>query len=255
MTDGPRTLIYDIETSPNLAWIWGKWEQNAIAFEEEWLILSISWKWLGESEIYSDCIGDHWSNSQADGFDDYEVVFKLHELFNEADIVVAHNGNRFDQKKARARMIYWGLEPPSPFREVDTLQIAKRHFAFTSNRLDDLCQYLQIPGKIETGGFSTWLGCLRGEAGAWAKLVRYNRNDVRILERLYKKLRPWTDSHPNVALMTDEMTACPKCGVKGKMTLQGWRYHAVTKRRRYQCQACGGWAQGRVVERGANQYQ
>jgi hypothetical protein len=248
MTDGPRTLIYDIETSPNLAYIWAKWQQNAIAFEQEWQILSVAWKWLGEKGPIQAC----WMEGDDS---DERVVEQLHNLFDEADIVVAHNGDKFDQKKSRARMAYHHMLPPSPFKSVDTLAVAKRHFAFTSNRLDDLCKYLDIGGKIETGGFDTWWGCLRDDPKAWAKLVRYNKHDVVILERLYLELLPWMDRHPNVALYTDTPDTCPKCGVVGQMIRRGWHHYTVTKRPRFQCKACGGYCQGRTVKRSEATYQ
>ena len=45
----PRVLLFDIESSPNLSWTWGKWDQNVLRFEREWYILAISWTWLGRA--------------------------------------------------------------------------------------------------------------------------------------------------------------------------------------------------------------
>ena len=248
----PRTLLWDIETSPNLGYVWGKWQQNVLAFDSEWHMLSIAWKWLGERSVH--CIGlPDFEMYAKEPENDYGLAHLAHELFTEADIVVAHNGVAFDTKKAQARMLIHGFDPPAPFKEVDTLKLARGSFAFTSNRLDDLCKVLGIGGKVATGGFSTWLGCLNGDPRSWAKMKRYNAHDVRLLEQLYLKLRPWALRHPNVATMTDDPDACPKC--KGKdLTRQGWRYYGVTKRQRFQCQDCGGWCQGRVVYKSEAKY-
>lgn len=241
-----RTLIYDLETSPNLGYVWGRWQQDVIAFEQEWMILSCAWKWLGDKSVHV--------VTMEKAADDLPVVEKLRELLDTADIVVAHNGLGFDDKKARARMLFHGLEPPSPFRSVDTLVLAKRSFAFTSNRLDDLCQVLGIGRKLGSGGFDTWRGCLQGDPDAWRRLVNYNKHDVAILEKLYLRLLPWAEGHPNVALIAEDPDACPRCGVVGQMIRQGWRYYGVTKRPRFQCKACGGWCQGRKVEKSSVAY-
>lgn len=241
----PRILLWDIETSPSLGWVWEKWDTNVLSFEAEWYILSVAWKWLGESRVHAKGLPD-FPSYRRNPTSDKALCGTIHELLSEADVVVAHNGNKFDQPKARARLLVNGFDPPQPFREVDTCQVAKRHFNFTSNKLGDLCTQLGIGGKEETGGFATWLGCMSGDEAAWKRMLRYNKQDVRLLEALYLRLRPWIERHPHVGLMADDADACPKCG-GGPLTCQGFRYYGVTKRQRYQCRACGGWCQGRTM--------
>src|ERR1035437_5504487 len=178
----PRILLWDIESAPNLGFAWGLWEQNILSFEHQWYLLSIAWRWLGEKTTHVQGLID-FERFTVDPQDDYELAALAHRLFSEADIVIAHNGIAFDTKKAQARMLFHGFDPPTPFREVDTLKIARRHFAFTSNKLGDLCDVLGIGRKLETGGFQTWLGCMRGDPKAWAKMKRYNKQDVVILEK------------------------------------------------------------------------
>ena len=36
----PKILLIDIETAPNLGYIWGKYEQNVIDYKTEWYLLS-----------------------------------------------------------------------------------------------------------------------------------------------------------------------------------------------------------------------
>ena len=242
-----RTLIWDIETSPNLAYVWGKYQQDVIQFQSEWHMLSVAWKWKGERKIHVRGLDD-FELYKTDPENDYELAALAHALFDEADIVVAHNGMNFDTKKAQARMLFHGFDPPSPYREVDTLKIAKAKFAFTSNRLGELCQHLGIGGKLETGGFKTWLGCLRGDPDAWATMKRYNKHDVRILENLYEKLLPWTTTHPNVATIDGVANECPRCGSTAGMMARGNRGNAVSLRKFYQCKGCGGYVMGRKLE-------
>jgi DNA polymerase elongation subunit (family B) len=250
----PRILLWDIETAPNLGYTWGKWEQNVLAFESEWYLLTISWKWLGEKTTHVTGLVDFEKRYKKNPEDDYELAKLAWDLFNEADIVVAHNGVAFDTKKAQARMIIHGMDPPSSFKEVDTLNLARRHFNFTSNKLGDLCETLGIGAKVSTGGFELWRDCLRGDRRAWDRMKKYNKQDVVILEELYLRLRPWSNRHPNLATMSGRYDACPKCGSTKGMKSQGWQYNAVTMYQRFRCRACGGEVAGRKLKRTETEY-
>lgn len=244
-----RTLIYDIETAPDLGWVWQRWQTNVIDVDTDWTTLSFAWKWLGEKSVHAMALPDCRKPKS-----DRELVAKLHELFDSADIVIAHNGVKFDQPKMRARMLVHGMAPPSPFKEVDTLQIARRQFGFSSNKLDDLARQLGIGRKVTHTGFDLWRRCMSGtvlpgsiDAGAWRTMVRYNRHDVRLLEAVYLRLRPWAKNHPNVAAIDDKPNTCPRCGVEGQMISRGWNIASATRRPRFQCKACGGWCAGRSI--------
>ena len=203
-----RILYWDFESAPALGWVWRKWETNVLSFEADWYVLSVAWHWEGDkgynvaSLPTSLCLRENPE-------DDQGLVRLAHDLFDKADIVIAHNGIAFDTRKIQARMMFHGLNPPSPYSEVDTLKIARKHFSFTSNRLDDLCQPLGIGRKLATGGFDTWLGCMRGDPTAWAKMTRYNKHDVKLLVALYMKLLPWTTVHPNLATISGDL-ACAR---------------------------------------------
>ena len=160
--------------------------------------------------------------------------------------MLAHNGNTFDQPRARTRMIQHGLTPPSPVQEIDTLQIARRRFAFSGNTLNDLGRWLEVGQKEQTGGFGLWKKCMADDPAAWDKMKKYNKSDVKLLEDIYLKLRPWMETHPNVALIEDTADGCPKCG-SAALTKQGYRYYGVSKRQRYQCRECGGWSRSREL--------
>jgi hypothetical protein len=248
-----RTLLWDIETSPNLGWIWGKWEQNVIKFDREWHILSIAWKWLGDKNVQVKGLPDY-PRYKVDTEDDLDLVALAHSLFCEADIVVGHNGKAFDTKKGQSRMFVQGYDPPSPFKEIDTLKVARKYFAFNSNRLDDLCQSIGLGKKLDTGGFETWLGCIRGDRKAWAQMKQYNAHDVVLLEGLYLRLQPWIAGHPNVATISGRPDVCPKCGSDAGMIRRGYTSTSVSRRVSYQCKGCGGYSSGRKTERTDTDY-
>lgn len=243
-----RVLLLDIETAPILGAVWKIWKEN-IGLEQiegDWYILSFCAKWLGSKRsevIYHD------SASNPNREDDTELLKKLWTLLDQADVVVAHNGRRFDVRKINTRLVTRCFAPPSPFVIVDTLEIAKRHFSFTSNKLQYLSDRLCASKKRLHGqfpGYLLWKECLRGNPKAWAEMRRYNIQDVISLEELYLKLRPWMVGHPNLGNFGGDTSAttCPKCG-STHIHKRGSYYTQVGVYQRYRCTTCGGWSRGR----------
>ena len=234
-----RILFLDIETAPNLGWVWGKWQQDVIEFKQDWYILSIGWKWADESEVH--VIGLDDGNDYTPGTDDDSfLVAKLWDLFNEADIIIAHNGDNFDIPKVKTRFISQGFAPPSPYKTVDTLQIARKHFKFDSNKLDELGRYLKIGRKLPHTGFDLWKRVMLGQPDAWTTMKKYNAHDIELLEEVYYLMRAWHPSHPNV---NKGEHACPKCG-SFNVQKRGFSFTAMRKKQRLQCSDCTGWFEG-----------
>jgi hypothetical protein len=243
----PRVLCYDIETAPLQVYTWSPWQANAAKVVHDWQMLSVAWRWHGEKRVSSASIPDWRGYKPLEDGDDYEVVATVADLFDEADVVVAHNGNKFDQPKTKTRMIAHGFDPPSSYKEVDTLQIVKQQFRFTYSRLDEVCKALGIGAKHNTGGIDLWHGCINGDPKAWAKMVKYNKQDVVLLDALYERVLPWAKNAPNMALLSDRPDVCPRCGRKGEFIIRGYRHNQVTKRVQYQCTACRGYVAGRRI--------
>jgi len=221
-----NVLIFDIETSPNLAYVWAKYEQNVLAFEKERELICFAYKWLGQKSVKAHSINE---------MTEKELVTQLHDLFDKADIVIAHNGDNFDIKMANAFFIKQGLNPPSPYKSIDTLKIARSKFKFNSNKLNDLGDYLELGQKVETGGFKLWLDCLKGDQKAWAKMIKYNKQDVTLLEAVYNKLSPWGKTPPINRGMN-----CPNCN-SDNLQKRGWNINLVSMSQRFQCMSCGKW--------------
>lgn len=239
-----KVLIFDIETAPNLAYVWGKYEQDVVAFEHERYMISFAYKWLGQKTISAYSL-PMFTGYKKDPESDKALVTKLHELFSQADVIIAHNGDNFDIKMANASFIRNGLTPPSPYKTIDTLKVARNNFKFNSNKLNDIGTLLDIGEKVETGGFKLWLGCLRGDKASWSKMVKYNKQDVVLLEKVYFKLRPWMKNHPNLNLDDGKEKACPACK-STKLHKRGWFYTSISRRQRYQCTECGKWSVGKI---------
>ena len=213
--------------------------------EKDWRILCWRAKWLGKRGIIGASLPDY-ELYEADTEDDYHVLYDLHPLLNEADVVVAHNAARFDVPKVNARMLAHRLRPPSPYRIVDTLRMARSHFSFYSYKLNDLAVALGLGKKLPTGGFGLWRACLEGQPEAWAKMGRYCEQDVRLLEKVFLRLRPYVSRLPNPGTYTGEF-CCSKCG-SNDVQRRGYAHTNLTKFQRYVCRKCGGWSRARVRE-------
>ena len=46
----PKILAFDIESTPNLGWGYGKWQVNMLKIEDYSRLLSFSWRWRGEKK-------------------------------------------------------------------------------------------------------------------------------------------------------------------------------------------------------------
>lgn len=244
----PRILTLDVETSPLEVYCWKIWEETVgiDQIKVDWTILSYAAKWLGKREaIYADAGGRGADKVR----DDDGLLDGLWHLMNEADIVVAQNGIRFDIRKINYRLIRAGYTPYSPIRVIDTMVQAKRLFASTSNKLGWLSEKLTNTPKSKHKkfpGFELWLECLKDNPAAWAEMKKYNIQDIRATEKLYLRLRPWIPNHPNVS--TYDLRAggvCPKCGSpklkqEGRVTLQATVYA------KYRCLSCGAWSRGKL---------
>jgi len=244
-----KILYYDIETSPNLGAVWETFQKypgnTTIWVDEPWHMLCFAYKWDGERETHVVALPD-FPLYEEDSENDLELVKRLHELVSQADIVVAHNGDRFDWRAINARFVFHGLTPPPPILMVDTLKVARRYFKFSSNRLEDLALLFGFGHKHPGHDALLWQGCMRGDPKAWTTMKSYNKQDVRLLEKLYKRLRPWVKGHPRVTPW-EFGAVCPKCA--GKLQRRGYQRSKTMVYRRFQCQKCGGWSRERLPDK------
>lgn len=238
----PRILIYDIENSPLLGYAWELYETNIIEVVEHSYLLSIAWKWLGEKEVHCIALPD-FKGYRSNPHDDEKLVSAFHEVMEQADFLVGHNADNFDYKKLNARFLVHGLPPVRPTKMVDTLKVARRVAKFPSNKLDQLGSILGIGRKLPHTGKHLWLACMNGDLKSWRIMKEYNKEDVRLDERLFIKLRPFISSL-NVNIHTRKLQACPRCG-SIELWKRGMAYTATSEAQRYQCKQCFGWSQGK----------
>lgn len=239
-----KRLFFDIETSYSVVATFTLWpksipQENIL---KDWNMLCAAWKWEGNKKIYGAC---------GDGTNDKEIAEQLREAVIEADEIVYHNGRKFDYKKLNTRVLLNGLQPMVKPKECDTLLQCRKHFGFTSNRLDYIGKILGLGGKLKAGN-RLWLDSLDGDADSLKKMFTYCKRDVTLLEDVYHKLQPHIDVSYNGNLDNLLGLNCPEptCNSTNYQH-RGWSRTKVSKYQRYQCQDCGRWFQSGNKEKTA----
>ena len=233
----PKILLLDIETAPIRAFVWRLWKQNVYLDQmiSDWFMLTWAAKWLLEEGVMSNKL----TSEEARTENDFRIVENLWHLLNQADIVIAHNGEQFDIPKIKARFIVHGLPPTTFYQQVDTKKVAKREFGFSSNKLEALARTFGLAGKSETD-FTLWSACLDGNKEALEYMEFYNKQDVILLEEIYLILRPYIKAHPNYNLFIDSVEpVCPHCGGKDLIFAGHYYFTPTGKYKNYRCTHCG----------------
>ena len=242
-----RIAYVDIETAPNKGYFFSLFPKfisiNDIVESGYTLCFAVKWEGERGMEFYS---------IEKDGFEG--MVKQAHRVLDEADLVVHYNGTKFDIPILNKEFIKLGLEPPSHVHEVDLLKTVRRRFRFSSNKLDFVCRELGLGTKVQHKGIKLWHDCMDGVTKAWREMERYNKQDVRLLPKLYKKLLPWIPNHPNLGLWLDDATkpTCPKC-LSTNVVKKGRQFNTTARSYdRFKCNGCGAPLRGRRAVSPAN---
>jgi predicted RNA-binding Zn-ribbon protein involved in translation (DUF1610 family) len=249
--EGPRVLVADIETFPIWARVWGMFKQN-ISLEQivkDWTMMSFAAKWLQQPEVY------YLDNRmQVDSRDDSLQLAALYHILLNTDMIIAHNGQRFDLPKIKARLAIKKFRPLPPLKVIDTLNLNRTAFGFTSQKL----QYItgEHTGFASEGksdhkkypGWKLWVGCEEHDLGAWKECEAYNITDITSLEESYLELRGWYQAQPNFGpyVVPGEKgeLVCPNCG-STHLHRHKERKTQVGIYPQYHCQSCGTYPRGR----------
>lgn len=229
-----KILLLDIETAPHVVYTWGLFNQfvSIDKIVQSGYTLCWSAKWLGEKNVmYSGINIDTPKN----------MVKKMHKLLDEADAVITYNGNKFDLPTLNKEFVKYGLKPPSPYKKIDLLNTVRNRFRFVSNKLDYVCQFLELGAKTQHKGHALWVGCMNKDPDSWKIMAKYNKQDVTLLEKLYKKVLPWIAQHPNFSVFQNSIV-CPQCG-KNHFQKRGFHRTNAGVYQQYACMnpECGHW--------------
>lgn len=230
-----RLLLLDIETAPNVAHVWGLWQQNVGLNQllDSGYVMCWAAKWYGEDEVMFDSV--HRSSPK-------KMLKRIHKLLDECDAVIHYNGKSFDIPTLNKEFLLHKMPPPAPYKQIDLCQVAKSTFRFPSNKLAYIAKALGLTEKRNHRGHELWIGCMNDDPECWVEMEEYNRGDVITLEEVYDRMRPWIRIHPNAGVY-DEQTApvCPTCG-SSHLQRRGFARTMVGKYARLQCADCGTWS-------------
>lgn len=231
--DPLKILLLDIETSPNLVHAFGLFNQNIGINQIVESSYTMCWaaKWLDEEEVFFSSIIETTPR---------KMIKKIYALLEEADAVVHYNGTRFDMPTLNKEFLLLGLTPPSPYKDIDLLQTARRQFKFPSNKLDYVAQALGLGEKVKHTGFDLWKQCMKKDKKSWKMMKEYNIQDVVLLEKVYKKMLSWIRNHPNQNGYHAGVV-CPNCG-SSNLIKRGVSCNTNTVYQRLRCKDCGKWS-------------
>ena len=228
-----KRLIWDIETSPNIGYFWRPGYNIRLSAEnilKERAIICICYGWEDDPWVHSMA----WNNGN-----DKPMLKEFVKIANEADELVAHNGDRFDLPWFQGRCVKHGFDPLPEYKTVDTLRIARKRFNFNSNRLDYLGKFLLGEGKIHTE-FDLWKTVCDGDKKSLDYMVKYCMQDVVLLEKVWKILKPYHKPKTHAGVFNNlARWTCPHDGSKDVITSKTRSTAAGMVRFQMQCKNCG----------------
>lgn len=237
----PKVLLFDIEIAPMVAEIWSL-DQNYIPYESvihDWFIISWAARWLFDLRSHSAIV----TPEEARKREDRRILDDIWNLLDAADVTITHNGDNFDIKHMNTFFLKYGMHRPSHFKSIDTVKIARSNFKFPNNRLETINKFLNIPTKADHDR-KLWRDCVKGDKAALDKMLRYNIQDVYIMEETYLRMRSFIPTHPNLPMLADmDGQRCPVCASK-KVEEVGTYKTNINKYTQYRCKECGSLGRG-----------
>jgi uncharacterized protein YprB with RNaseH-like and TPR domain len=225
----PKVLLFDLETT-NLAANFG-------------VILCGAWKELSERKIHHVSVLDS-PTFDKDPTNDRLVVKTMAEALSEADVIVGWYSQKFDFPFLQTRLLAHGMPPMPPIPHVDGWRIARYKMRLNSNRLASASAFLGVEEKTPLSG-PIWIKAAAGNRRSIKYVIEHCRQDIVVLEQVYRRIRPLSVAHPNTNVINDLADGCPVCGAVGRLQKRGWSIARVSRHQRYCCRECGAWSRGK----------
>lgn len=176
---GVTTLTFDIETS---------------ALEGDvGIILCASYKSSVDGKVQTirtDKTNPRWYKGHRGN--DKETVRQICEVLQSHDVLVAHNGTRFDLPFIRTRAMKWGLPRLPDQKIIDPLSIAWRKLRLKSNRLGNISDILGVKDRKTPLDMSVWMEAVQnGSKPAMDLIVEHCEADVKVLAAVLEQVKPY----------------------------------------------------------------
>lgn len=252
----PKIISFDLEVSPALGYFYPPtWETGILKVKDRQVLMSFAWQVVGEKKINCLSLAD-MDTFNVDPHNDKLLAIELRKVLESADIVLGQNSDQFDIKMANYFFIKNGLPPIPPMKSIDTKKVAKRHFRFMNNTLDNLGEELGVGRKTKEKIGDLWVDCfINNDPKAYKRLKKYNIQDVKLTTDIYLKLRGFMKTHPSVSRITGVVDSCPRCGSMD-YKVKSHRTNNTSKYTQYICMDCEGYFTDRkAIKEGDNKPQ
>jgi hypothetical protein len=228
-----NVLVLDIEWKPTKAHVWRAWDETISSDQiiEHGGLLCVGAKWLGDKETF---VFAEWELGHR------EMLERIRQMMSEADAVITFNGDRYDLPKLTGEFALYEMKLPPPCPSIDLIKTIKK-FGYFRNALGFVAPFLVLGRKLEHEGIRLWTKIDDGDAKAQDKMIKYCAQDVRLTEKLYKRIRPYIKNHP---MLGEGDGTCPSCSSK-HFQHRGYNRSRFYKTQRLQCQGCGHWFTGK----------
>jgi hypothetical protein len=232
-----KVLILDIEWKPTKAYVWRAFKEFITDEKiiEHGGLLCVGAKWLGSKETF---LFSEWEHGHEG------MIAGILDLMNQADCLIGFNSDKYDIPKLIGEAVLYGFKPVAPCTSIDLYKAVKK-FGFFKNSLGFVAPFLGIGKKMEHEGMLLWVKVLNGDERAQRRMGRYCKQDVRLTERLYLKIRPYIRNHPHLGKAGHGQ--CPSCGGSHNHS-RGTVRTRVFKKQRLVCQDCGHWFFGKQTK-------
>ena len=230
-------LYFDIETSHAIAAVYqlGKQYVGHTQVLKDRKILTIAYVWNNDKKptVLTLNLNKH-DITKFDDDADKEMLVRFMQQYSKADVVVAHNGRRFDIARLAGRLLQLNLPPITPMLIDDTYTMTKG-LDVLSHKLDYLGRSLGLGQKIKVD-IDLWIDIVWYKSKkALKQMATYNKNDVILLRKIYQTMLPYVKSNLNKSMFTVG-DRCPRC--KGKLRSKGYYRTQISEYRRYRCNNC-----------------
>ena len=243
---GTQILFWDLESSLMQGMFFGLWGEN-IQFKrvtKQSHLLTASWA-FNDDEVQ----GVRLTPQDVETGNDLEVVVKMIQAINSADVIVTFNGKRFDCKLLNTRALFWGLPPIKPVKHIDLFEQSKRLFKFPSNSMQNISLYLGENGKLQNSS-DLWERCSDSSNyivcdNALDEMLTYNKRDIVATRDLFSRFQGWMKGIPNIGFIENEKQhtehlRCVHCGSEDVDKMQNKTYATVSSFDLYRCGDCKG---------------
>lgn len=206
-----RIMVYDIETSRTEGKFWwtGKQYINHNQITKEPRIISIAWKFLGDDKVQT----LSWDKHQ----DDKAMLEIFLKEYNNADMVIGQNNDRFDNRWVAGRAAKHNLDYNVFVKSFDIMKQTKRLFRLPSYSMAFIAKFFGLTLKQSHEGIHMWDmiedGTPEQKAEYLQKMLEYNIGDIITTEEIYYKLRKYMGHKVHFGVFNGlEKYSCPNCG-------------------------------------------